>query len=44
VRAGFMADAWGVSAAMWIGGPICLASVIATGFWAYRSTLGQTRA
>jgi hypothetical protein len=29
---------------MWIGGPICLASVIATGFWAYRSTPGQTRA
>jgi MFS family permease len=42
-RAGFMADAWGVSAAIWIGGAICLAGVIATGFalprfWAYRST------
>lgn len=43
-RAGFMADAWGTSAAIWIGGAICLAGVIATGlalplFWAYR---GQT--
>jgi MFS family permease len=42
-RAGFMADAWGVSAAVWIGGAICFAGVIATGFalprfWAYRST------
>lgn len=42
VRAGFMADAWGVSASIWIGGAICLAGVIATGFalprfWAYRS-------
>jgi MFS family permease len=42
-RAGFMADAWGVSAAVWTGGAICLAGVIATGFalprfWAYRST------
>jgi MFS family permease len=41
-RAGFMADAWGVSAAIWIGGAICFAGVIATGFalprfWAYRS-------
>lgn len=40
-RAGFMADAWSVSAAIWIGGVICLLSVIATGFalprfWAYR--------
>jgi len=46
VRAGFMADAWGVSAAIWIGGAICLVSVIATGFalprfWAYRSTTAQ---
>jgi MFS family permease len=46
VRAGFMADAWGVSAAVWIGGAICFASVIATGFalprfWAYRSTPAQ---
>jgi hypothetical protein len=44
-----MADAWGVSAAVWIGGAICLASVIATGFalprfWTYRSTPAQTRA
>jgi len=42
VRAGFMADAWGVSASVWIGGAVCLAGVIATGFalprfWAYRS-------
>jgi MFS family permease len=45
-RAGFMADAWGVSAAIWIGGLICLACVIATGFvlprfWAYRSAAVQ---
>jgi MFS family permease len=44
-RAGFMADAWGVSAAIWIGGLLCLAGVIATGFalprfWAYRSPQG----
>ncbi len=43
-RAGFMADAWGVSAAIWMGGLVCLAGVVATGlalprFWAYRSTL-----
>lgn len=42
-RAGFMADAWGVSTAVWTGGAICLAGVVATGFllprfWAYRST------
>jgi MFS family permease len=48
VRAGFMADAWGVSAAIWIGGLVCLAGVIATGFalprfWAYRSILGDGR-
>ncbi|HLO94619.1 MAG TPA: MFS transporter [Burkholderiaceae bacterium] len=41
-RAGFMAEAWGVSAAIWMGGAICLAGVVATGFalprfWAYRS-------
>ncbi len=41
-RAGFMADAWGVSAAIWIGGLTCLAAVVATGFglprfWLYRS-------
>ncbi len=46
VRAGFMADAWGVSASVWIGGAICLAGVIATGFalprfWAYRSTVAR---
>jgi MFS family permease len=46
-RAGFMADAWGVSAAIWIGGLVCLAGVIATGFalprfWAYRSTLSNS--
>jgi MFS family permease len=44
VRAGFMADAWGVSAAIWIGGVVCLVGVIATGFalprfWRYRSTV-----
>ena len=48
-RAGFMADAWGVSSAIWIGGAICLACVIATGFalprfWAYRSTTAQAPA
>lgn len=42
-RAGFMADAWGVSPAIWVGGLVCLAGVVATGFalprfWAYRST------
>ena len=41
-RAGFMADAWGVPAAIWIGGLACLAGVVATGFalprfWAYGS-------
>ena len=41
-RAGFMADAVGVSAAIWIGGLVCLAAVVATGFalprfWAYGS-------
>jgi MFS family permease len=46
-RAGFMADAWGVSASIWIGGWVCLVGVIATGFalprfWAYRSTLGDS--
>ena len=47
VRAGFMADAWGVSTAIWIGGLVCLAGVIATGFvlprfWAYRSAVGES--
>jgi MFS family permease len=42
-RAGFMAEAWGVSASVWIGGAICLLGVVLTGlllpkFWAYRST------
>jgi MFS family permease len=42
-RAGFMADTLGVTSAIWIGGAICLAGVIATGlvlprFWAYCST------
>ena len=46
VRAGFMADAWGVSPAVWIGGAICLAGVIATGFalprfWAYRGAVAR---
>ncbi len=47
VRAGFMADAWDVSAAIWVGGLVCLFGVIATGyalprFWAYRSPLGNS--
>jgi MFS family permease len=47
-RAGFMADAWGVSVAIWVGGLVCLAGVIATGFalprfWAYRSETGTPR-
>ncbi|RQP21883.1 MFS transporter [Piscinibacter terrae] len=47
-RAGFMADAWGVSASVWIGGAICLVGVVMTGFvlprfWAYRSTPAQAR-
>ena len=47
VRAGFMADAWDVSAAIWVGGGVCLFGVIATGyalprFWAYRSPLGNS--
>jgi len=45
-RAGFMADAWGVAPAIWVGGLVCLAAVIATGFalprfWAYRSSDGE---
>lgn len=40
-RAGFMAEAWGVSFSVWGGGLVCLVGVIATGlllprFWAYR--------
>ncbi len=47
-RAGFMADAWGVSASIWMGGLVCLAGVIATGFalpsfWGYRSSSGDSR-
>jgi MFS family permease len=47
VRAGFMADAWGLSAAIWIGGLVCLVCVVTTGFalprfWSYRST-GQSQ-
>ena len=45
-RAGFMADAWGVAAAIWFGGLVCLLGVVATGFvlprfWAYRSSAGK---
>ena len=45
-RAGFMADALGVPAAVWSGGAICLVTVVVTGlalprFWAYRSTAGR---
>ena len=45
-RAGFMADAWGVSPAVWVGGLICVAGVVATGFalprfWAYRGKATQ---
>ena len=47
-RAGFMADAWGVSASVWVGGVICLVCVVLTGFalprfWAYRSTHEQVK-
>lgn len=37
-RAGFVADAWGISTLIstsiliWVGGLVCLAGVIATGF------------
>jgi MFS family permease len=49
VRAGTMADAWGVSAAIWVGGVACLVGVFATGlalprFWAYCSPVGRDRA
>lgn len=48
-RAGFMADAWGVAPAIWAGGAICLAGVVATGFllprfWAYRSAPAAAQA
>lgn len=44
-RAGFMADAWGVAPAIWVGGVVCLLSLVVTGlalprFWAYRSPSG----
>ncbi len=44
-RAGYMADAWGVAPAIWVGGLVCLAGVAATGFalprfWAHRSQAG----
>lgn len=47
-RAGFMADAWGVAPAIWVGGVVCLAGVVATGwllprFWAYTSAAAATR-
>ena len=47
-RAGFMADAWGVSASIWVGGMVCLVGVIATGFvlpsfWRYRSVANDSR-
>ena len=40
-RAGFMADAWGVAPAIWVGGVVCLVGVVGTGFalprfWGYR--------
>ena len=45
-RAGFMADAWGVAPAIWVGGVVCLVGVLATGwllprFWAYTSTAAE---
>ncbi len=48
-RAGFMADAWGVAPAIWIGGLVCLAGIVATGlalprFWSYRSRSGDDAA
>lgn len=47
-RAGFMADAWGVSTSIWLGGVLCLLGVVATGFWlprfwAYRSSVAVKR-
>ena len=47
-RAGFMADAYGVSASIWVGGLVCLAGVTATGFalprfWGYRSNSAAGR-
>ena len=41
-RAGFMADAWGVAPAIWVGGLVCVVGVVLTGFvlprfWAYES-------
>jgi len=47
-RAGFMADAWGVAPAIWVGGLVCAACLVATGFalprfWAYESKLKNAR-
>jgi MFS family permease len=47
-RAGFMADAWGVAPAIWVGGLVCAAGVVATGFalprfWAYESKINKAR-
>jgi MFS family permease len=47
-RAGFMADAWGVAPAIWVGGVVCALGVVATGFalprfWAYQSTVQAAR-
>ncbi len=47
-RAGFMADAWGVAPAIWVGGVVCVLGVVATGFalprfWAYESRLAVRR-
>jgi MFS family permease len=48
-RAGFMADALGVSQSVWIGGAVCFLGVAATGlalprFWAYRGATAQEAA
>jgi MFS family permease len=48
-RAGFMADAFSVSVSIWLGGLVCLAGLVATGFalprfWAYRSSASPTPA
>ena len=47
-RAGFMADAWGVAPAIWVGGVVCALGVVATGFalprfWAYKSPVNARR-
>lgn len=48
-RAGFAADAIGVSVAIWSGGIVCVLCVVATGFllprfWRYRSSSGGAQA